>query len=91
MNYDGRALVNSRRWEAQRDGIEDFNALTMLDELAEAKNDAAAKQVLKQAVNYVAGETITGMPRESADYDMDFEHFSEFRLKIRKELERLQP
>ena len=40
-------------------------------------------------MDYVAGETITGMPRESADYDIDFAKFSEFRLKIRKELERL--
>ncbi len=63
----------------------------MLAELAEAKNDAAAKQVLKDAVEYVADETITGMPRESADYDMDFERFSAFRMKIRRELERLFP
>lgn len=90
INYDGRALVNSRRWEAQRDGIEDFNAITMLRELAEAKNDAAAQQVLKEAVDYVAGETITGMPRESADYDMDFATFSSLRLKIREALERLR-
>ncbi|MBX3178480.1 MAG: PQQ-like beta-propeller repeat protein [Candidatus Hydrogenedentes bacterium] len=91
VHFDGRALVNSRRWEAQRDGIEDFNAITMLSELAEVRNDAAAKAVLKEAVDYVAGETITGMPREAADYDMDFARFSELRSKIRLELERLWP
>jgi hypothetical protein len=89
INYDGRALVNSRRWEAQRDGIEDFNALTLLSELADAADDEEAKQVIKEAVDYVAGVTITGMPRESADYDLDFEAFSAMRLKIRGALERL--
>ncbi|MBI2432242.1 MAG: VCBS repeat-containing protein [Candidatus Hydrogenedentes bacterium] len=90
VTFDGRALVTTRRWEATRDGIEDFNALTMLQELATRKNDAAALQVLDDAVNYVASETIIGMPLPAGDYDVDFQTFQEHRQKIREALERLQ-
>jgi outer membrane protein assembly factor BamB len=87
--YDGRELVDSRRWEANRDGIEDFNILSLLRDLAEEKSDADAKKVLEQAVAYVAGETITGMPREAADYDFDYSVFMGHRKAIRDGLERL--
>ncbi|MFH1739704.1 MAG: FG-GAP-like repeat-containing protein [bacterium] len=90
VNYDGRALVTSRRWEASRDGIEDFNILCLLRDQAEAKNDAEAKKCLEDAVAYVAGRAITGMPREAADYDLDYPTLMEHRSRIRKALERLQ-
>lgn len=89
VNWDGRKLVWSRRWEAARDGVEDFNAVVMLRELADAKGDAAAKADIDDAVSYVASECITGMPREAADYDMDFAVLMKHRTAIRTALERL--
>ena len=89
VNWDGRSLVWSRRWEAMRDGVEDFNAVALLKERAEAANDASALAVVHDAVAYVASECITGMPREAADYDMDFVTFMGHRAAIRVALERL--
>jgi outer membrane protein assembly factor BamB len=89
VNWDGRRLVWSRRWEAMRDGVEDFNAVSMLRNLANAKGDAAAKSAIDEAVGYVASECITGMPREAADYDMDFAVLMKHRAAIRAALERL--
>ncbi len=91
VTCDGRAVVASRRWEAQRDGIEDFNAVCALRDLAEAKGDEAAKKVLDEAVAHVASEALTGMPREAADYDLDYAALMAHRLRIRKALERLHP
>ncbi len=89
VNWDGRKIVWSRRWQAMRDGIEDFNAVVMLRELAEAKSDAAARTIVDEAIAYVASECITGMPREAADYDMDFATLMMHRQRIRAALERL--
>jgi hypothetical protein len=89
VNWDGRKLVWSRRWEAMRDGVEDFNAVVMLRDLADAEGDAAARAVIDDAVAYVASECITGMPREAADYDMDFAVLMKHRAAIRTVLERL--
>ena len=89
INWDGRGIVWSRRWEAARDGIEDFNAVVMLRDLADAKGDAAAKAAIDDAVSYVASECITGMPREAANYDMDFAILMTHRAAIRAALERL--
>jgi hypothetical protein len=88
--FDGRAVVPSRRWEANRDGIEDFNILCTLSDLVEETGDEKAKEVLDNAVAYVAEKTITGMPREAADYEIDFTDFMEHRKRIRETLERLQ-
>ncbi len=87
---DGRSLVDSRRWEAMRDGIEDFNAMALLQDWAEAKHDQQAKAVIREAVAYVAGRTLTGTPREATDYDLDYATFMRHRVRIRQALERLQ-
>ncbi len=88
--YDGRVLVPSRRWEANRDGIEDFNMLWLLRDWAEGRNDAEASKLLDTVVADVATTAYTGMPREAADYDLDFRTFQEHRARIREALERLQ-
>jgi outer membrane protein assembly factor BamB len=89
VNWDGRSIVTSRRWEAMRDGVEDFNALHLLRDALAKTPDAAGQQALDDAVAYVAGRAITGMPREAADYELDFATLSEHRLRIREALERL--
>jgi len=87
---DGRTLVDSRRWEAMRDGIEDFNALALLNEWADAKGDQQAKAVIREAVAYVAGRALPGTPREATDYDLDYATLMRHRARIREALERLQ-
>jgi hypothetical protein len=89
-DFDGRAVVPSRRWEASRDGIEDFNALFILRELATEKNDQDAQAVFEKAVTSVASQAITGMPREAAEYDLDFGELMDHRMRVRQALERLQ-
>ena len=87
VNYDGRSLVMSRRWEATRDGAEDFNILKMLEAKAGESGNAEARTALDDAVAFVAGRTITGMPREAADYDLDFVEFQKHRVAVRQALE----
>lgn len=86
---DGRALVTTRRWEATRDGIEDFNLLSLLRERAEDKDDEDALAVLDAAVSYVGNRSYHGMPREAGEYELDFKLFMEHRVKLRAALERL--
>ncbi len=90
INWDGRDLAWSRRWEAMRDGVEDFNAVVLLRDLAEEKGDEKARSVIDDAVGYVASECITGMAREAADYDMEFSILMKHRSEIRTALERLR-
>jgi outer membrane protein assembly factor BamB len=87
--WDGRELVTSRRWEANRDGIEDFNAVAMLQDLLAEKPDDQAQKVLDEAIAFVVKETLTGMPREAADYDFDYSEFMNHRTAIREALERV--
>lgn len=89
VNYDGRSLIASRRWEATRDGAEDFNILKLLEAKADESGNAEAQKALDDAVAYVASRTITGMPREAADYDLDFGEFQQHRMAVRRALERL--
>jgi outer membrane protein assembly factor BamB len=89
VTYDGRSLVTSRRWEAMRDGIEDFNALCLLKERAETADDAEALRTIEEAVAHVAGEALTGVPREAADYDLDYAALMEHRAQLRAALERV--
>lgn len=87
ITWDGREIVGSRRWEANRDGIEDFNAVILLREAA--KGDARAEKAIKDAVDYVVSQSLTGMPREAAPYDFDYATFMQHRQKIREALERV--
>lgn len=88
VNYDGRALVTSRRWEANRDGIEDFNMLTLLNEWG--ADDPEAQRIIREAVGYVAGRVLTGVPREAQDYDVDYHELMRHRAHVRDALERLR-
>lgn len=89
VDVDGRELTVSRRWEANRDGIEDFNLLTLLREESEASGDRKSLEAIQRAVQFVADRTITGMPREAAAYDLDFEAFMVHRQALRTAAERL--
>ena len=60
--YPGNGVVSSKRWEAVRDGIEDYGALTLLRQRLTANNPsakadeiAAAKRLLDEAAARVGG------------------------------------
>ncbi len=90
VNYDGRALVPSRRWEASRDGIEDFNAVWLLRD--SAKGDKKVEELIREAANYVGETALTGCPREAAEYDLDYDRLMDYRRRLREALEaRLTP
>jgi len=89
VHTDARDVVTSRRWEAQRDGIEDFNIVSDLRDLAREKGDTRALAVIDEAVAYVAGRVLTGATREAAEYDFPYGEFMPYRSKLRREYERL--
>jgi hypothetical protein len=86
---DSHGIVPSRRWEAMRDGIEDFNIVSDLRDLAEQKGDRAAQTTIDAAVAFVANRVLTGATREAAEYDFSYAEFMTHRAKIRQEYERL--
>jgi len=89
VHIDSRDLVTSRRWEAQRDGIEDFNIVSDLRDLADKKGDTQALAAIDEAIAFVTGKVLTGATRETAEYDFAYGEFMPYRLRIRKEYERL--
>ena len=89
VHVDINDVVTSRRWEAQRDGIEDFDIVRDLRDLAQAKGDVETLQVIQDSIDYVAGEVLTGATREAADYDFSYQEFMQHRLKLREAYEKI--
>lgn len=87
--FDGRALLPSRRWEATRDGIEDYNMLCLLRDKLKAKSYTEIQNLLEEAVDYVAQRAIISVPIPAADYELDFPKFQNYRKEIRAALEKL--
>lgn len=94
---DGETVVPSRRWEAYRDGVEDFNMLTLLrEEIKAAKNGSEkdrANKLLKRAVAEMTAkqERAVSNNRMMINYDPDYEKLLEYRQQIIKMLEQLKP
>lgn len=86
---DGRAIVDSRRWEASRDGVEDYNMLSLLRERLQTSPNRKAQTLLDEASAWVEKTAFTGMPREAAPYDLDFQRLMRYRKQIRDALEQL--
>ena len=65
------------------------NSVQSIDDfkVAAKKGDAEATAVLQAASDFMANRTITGMPREAADYDLDYATLMEHRINIRDALE----
>ncbi|MCC6694899.1 MAG: hypothetical protein IT365_04620 [Candidatus Hydrogenedentes bacterium] len=72
-----------------RDGIEDFNIVSDLRDLAKQKGDHQAMAAIDAAVAYVADHVLTGATREAAEYDFSYADFMTHRARIRQEYERL--
>lgn len=93
-------VVPSRRWQADRDGVEDFRALHVLR--AEAKKaresgrsaDAdAAEALLAEAVRDVVGwqiGTIDEITRGTRAYELDFALLLDYRKKIAEAIMKLR-
>ena len=92
----GDEVVASRRWEASRDGVEDYRAFHMLSrEIAECRKaglaDPAdrAERLMADAVEAVVGRqsrTIDEITRMTRDYEIDLDVLSNARLKIAREI-----
>ena len=88
----GDEVVPSRRWEATRDGQEDFLALHLLrEEIRKAREGHRfeeadkAEALLNEALDNVAGwqiGTIDEITRQTRDYELDFDLLQEYRIKI---------
>jgi hypothetical protein len=91
-------VVPSRRWEASRDGVEDYRALYLLArEIEKARtrgHDAdAAQALIDEAVEKVVAwqaKTIDEITRQTREYEIDFEMLLEYRVRIANEIIRLR-
>jgi hypothetical protein len=93
---DGENIVTSRRWEAYRDGVEDFNMLTLLHEkIKNTENSIGLKKqagkLLAEAVEQVTEkqELAVSNSRFNIEYDPDYFELMDYRKKIIRMLERL--
>jgi len=95
-----RDVVPSRRWEADRDGIEDYRLLYLLREEARKAEEAGrrkdaerALQLVSQAVEDVIGwnlRNIDEITRITRDHEIEFDRFLEYREKLAEEVFRLR-
>jgi outer membrane protein assembly factor BamB len=93
-------VVPSRRWEASRDGVEDYRAFYVLaKEIEKARVGGrdteadAAQALMDEAVeNLVAWQTktIDEITRQTREYEIDFEMLLEYRVRIANEIVRLR-
>ncbi len=50
MTYQGESVVSTKRWEAVRDGVEDYSMLSVLrDKVAKVRADSAKQEAVKKA------------------------------------------
>jgi len=93
-------VIPSRRWEADRDGVEDYRALHVLDQeirrarAAGRKADAdRAQALIDEAVEAIVGwnlRNIDEITRVTRDYEIDFALFVTYRARIANEIMRLR-
>jgi len=84
--YPGETPVPSKRWEAVRDGIEDFTYLWLLDEIV----DDALNRGLSSADLDRADRLVSEAAADLVAHDMDFELLMRYRTEIADLIERLQ-
>ncbi len=88
----GDEVVPSRRWEACRDGQEDYRAMYVLREEIQKARDGhrledadRAEKLLDEAVEKVVGwqiGVIDEITRQTRDYEIDYQLLLEYRTKI---------
>jgi outer membrane protein assembly factor BamB len=72
--YQGDGVVTSKRWEACRDGVEDYGALWLLRSLAEAGREKGVDASLLEQATSLIGATAADVAKWS-----DRSHLSEYR------------
>jgi len=92
MVYEGDGPVPSKRWEAYRDGVEDYNYLSLLREAIEDARSAGvsartireAEELLRRAVEEVTRgqEEVDEITRWVGEMSMDYELFARLRRSI---------
>ncbi len=88
--------IATRRWEATRDGIEDFELLSMLRDAARhADNEwkATAERLLDEAVTFVTQnqERASDIGRQTEPFEPDYARWTEYRLSLIRMLETHTP
>ncbi|HOZ47455.1 MAG TPA: DUF4091 domain-containing protein [Candidatus Hydrogenedentes bacterium] len=96
----GDEVVPSRRWEASRDGVEDYRALHALNvaiERAKTEGKAdvaeAAQALMDEAVENLVGrqgQLVDEITRQTRDYEIDFALLSDYRVRIKDEILKLR-
>ena len=90
----------SRRYQADRDGVEDYRAFYVLREEAAKAREAGraaeaneADALIKEAVDKVVGwqiGTIDEITRFTRDYEIDFELLKQYREKVARAIMELR-
>jgi len=86
-----RGPVTTKRWEASRDGAEDFELLWQLRLLARAKNDTPALKLIDEAVAFVTAgqESTSDISRQVSPIAPDFNRWMQFRRDLISAWEKL--
>ncbi|MBI1787727.1 MAG: hypothetical protein HYR60_09285, partial [Acidobacteria bacterium] len=84
--------VTTKRWEASRDGAEDFELLWMLRQKARRANSREALRLLDEAVAFVTKdqEQASDIARQLRPYAPDYSRWMEYREKLIRMLETLE-
>jgi len=89
---NGEEVVPSRRWEAARDGLEDFKMLNLFREVidqAQGDEKERLQALLDEALHEIATwqiGVIDEITRRTRDYEIDFEKLRHYRNEIATEL-----
>ncbi len=83
--------VTTKRWEASRDGAEDFELLWQVRALARARNDTAALRLLDEAVAFVTAgqETASDIGRQVEPFAPDYSRWMQYRADLIAAWERM--
>jgi len=87
--------VTTKRWEAARDGIEDFELLWMVREQAQRKASSpagkAALGLVEEALNFVTAgqEKVSDIGRQTEAYTPDYERWMSYRRRLIETLAQL--
>ncbi len=93
-------VTPSRRWEADRDGVEDYRALYVLREAATKARAAGrtaeadkAQTLMDEAIEQLIGwqvANIDEITRMTKDYELDFDKLMDYRTRIAEAIIELQ-